>query len=65
MTPWTVANQALPSIEFPSQEHWNGLPFPSPWDLPDPGIKPVSPAFAGGFFTAEPPGRLIAVMLAL
>ena len=34
-----------------------GLPFPSPGDLPDPGIEPVSPALAGGFFTTEPPGK--------
>ena len=35
---------------------WSGLPFPSPGDLPDPGIKPGSPALTGGFFTTEPPG---------
>ena len=39
---------------FPRQEYWSGLPFPSPGDLPDPGIKPMSPALAGGFFTVEP-----------
>ena len=39
------------------QEYWSGLPFPSPGDLPDPGIEPVSPALAGGFFTTEPPGK--------
>ena len=44
---------------FPRQEYWSGLPFPSPGDLPDPGIEPMSPALAGGFFTAEPPGRLL------
>ena len=38
---------------FPRQEYWSGLPFPSPGDLPDPGIDPVSPALAGGFFTTE------------
>ena len=37
------------------QEHWSGLPFPPPGDLPDPGIKPASPALAGGFFTPGPP----------
>ena len=42
---------------FPRQEHWSGLPFPSPGDLPDPGIKLTSPALAGRFFTAEPPGQ--------
>ena len=40
---------------FPRQEHWNELPFPFLGDLPDPGIRPASPAFAGGFFTTEPP----------
>ena len=42
---------------FPKQEYWSGWPFPSPGDLPDPGITPVSPAFTGGFFTTEPPGK--------
>ena len=42
---------------FSRQEYWSGLPFPSPGDLPDSGIKPVSPALAGGFFTTEPPGE--------
>ena len=46
------------SMGFPRQEYWSGLPFPSPGDLPDPGIDPVSPALAGGFFTTEPPGKL-------
>ena len=41
---------------FPQQEYWSGLPFPSPGDLPDPGIEPVFPALAGVFFTVEPPG---------
>ena len=44
MTPWTVAHQAPPSMEFSSQEYWSGLPFPSPGDLPDPGIEPGAPA---------------------
>ena len=43
-TPWTVAHQAPPSMEFSRPEYWNGLPFPSPGDLPDPGIEPRSPA---------------------
>ena len=43
-TPWTVAYQAPPSTGFSRQEYWSGLPFPSPWDLPDPGIEPRSPA---------------------
>ena len=41
------------------QEYWSGLPFPPPGDLPDPGIKPVSLALAGGLFTTEPPGKPI------
>ena len=51
-TPWTVALQAPPSMGFPRQEYWSGLPFPIPGDLPKPGIKPaslVSPALAGEF----------------
>ena len=43
-TPWTVAHQAPPSMGFSRQDHWSGLPFPSPGDLPDPGIEPRSPA---------------------
>ena len=43
-TPWTVAHQSPLFMGFPRQEYWNGLPFPSPGDLPDPGIKPRSPA---------------------
>ena len=39
-TPWTVAQQAPLSMRFSRQEHWNGLPFPTPWDLPDPGSNP-------------------------
>ena len=53
-TPWTVAHQAPLSLEFSRQERWNGVPCPSSGDLPDPGIKPmspVSPALASGFFT--------------
>ena len=54
--PWTVARQAPLSMGYPMQEYWSGLPFPSPEDLPDPGIKPeslASPALAGGFFTTS------------
>ena len=51
MTPWTVAWQAPLSLGFPRQEYWKGMPFPSPADLPNPGIEPVSPALAGKFFT--------------
>ena len=42
--PWTVARQAPLSMGFSRQEYWSGLPFPSPGDLPNPGIKPKSPA---------------------
>ena len=53
MTVWTVARQAPLSMRFSRQESWSELPFPPPGNLPDPGIKPASPALAGGFFTAE------------
>ena len=56
-TPRTVAHHAPLSMGFPRQEYWSGLPFPSPGDLPDPGIEPSSPALAGRFFTIEPPGN--------
>jgi len=42
---------------FPRQEHWRGLPFPSPGDLPNLGAEPASPALAGESFTTEPPGK--------
>ena len=45
VTPWAVAHQAPLSLEFCRQEYWSGLPFPSPGDLPNPGIKPKSPAW--------------------
>ena len=54
---WTAARQAPLSMGFPRQKYWSGLPLPSPGDLPDPGIGPVSPALAGRFFTAAPPGK--------
>ena len=56
-TPWTVAYQAPPSMGFSRQEYWSGLPFPSPGDLPDPGIKPGSPSFQADALTSEPPGK--------
>ena len=56
-TPWTVAYQAPPSMGFSRQEYWSGLPFPSPGDLPDPGIKPGSPAFQADALPSEPPGN--------
>ena len=61
VTPQTVARQAPLSVGFPRQEYWSGLPFPPPGNLPDPETEPVSPAspaFAGGFITTEPPGKL-------
>ena len=58
-TPWAVAHQTPLSMGFPRQEYWSGLPFPYPGDLPNPGIEPMSPALAEGFFTAEPPGFLV------
>ena len=48
MTPWTVAHQAPLPMEFSRQEYWSGLPFPSPGDIPNPGIKPLSPALQVG-----------------
>ena len=54
---WTVACQAPLSMGFPRQEYWSGLPFPSPGDLPDPGIEPTSPTLASEFLTTEPPGK--------
>ena len=56
-TPRTVTYQAPPTVKFSRQESWSGLPFPSPGDLPEPGIEPISFALAGGFFTTEPPGK--------
>ena len=58
-TLWIVSHQAPPSMRFPRQEYWHGLLFPSPGDLPDPEIKPMSPALVGKFFTTEPPGKPI------
>ena len=52
VTPWTIQ-----PMEFSRPEYWSGLPFPAPGALPDPGIEALSPALAGGFFTAESPGK--------
>ena len=54
---WTVAHQAPLSVEFSRQEYWSGLPSPSPRDLPDPGIKPGSPALQAESLPSEPPGK--------
>ena len=58
-TPWTVARQAPLSLEFSRQEYWSGLPFSSPRDLPDPGIKPGSPALQAHSLLFETPGKPI------
>ena len=55
-TQWTVAHHTPPSMGFPRQEYWSGLPFPPPGDLPEPGIKTVSlatPALAGIFLQIQ------------
>ena len=57
MTPWTVAHQAPLSMGFPRQEYWSGLSFPSPGDLPKPGIEPMSPALQADTLPTEPPGK--------
>ena len=57
VTPSTVAYQAPPSMEFFRQEYWNRLPFPSPGDLPDPGIEPGTPALQVDPLPSEPPGK--------
>ena len=59
MTPWTVTYQASPSMGFSGQEYQCGLPFPSPEDVPDPGIEPGSPALQADALTSEPPGLLV------
>ena len=55
--PWTVARQAPLSMEFSRQEYWSGLSFPSPGDLPKPGIKPGSPRLQADSLLSEPPGN--------
>ena len=57
VTPWTVAHQAPLSMEFSRQEYWSGLPFPSPGDLPDPGIELGSLALQADVLPSEPPGK--------
>ena len=59
VTPWTVAHQAPLSMGFSKQEYWSGLPFPSPGELPNPGIKPRSPVFQTDALTSEPPGKTL------
>ena len=55
VTPWTVAYQAPQSMEFSRQESWSGLPFPSPGDLPNPGMEPGSPALQADALPSEAP----------
>ena len=57
VTPWTVAYQAPPSMEFSRQEYWSGLPFPSPGHLPNPRIEPGSLALQADALPSEPPGK--------
>ena len=54
---WTVDHQAPLSMEFSRQEYWRGLPSPTPGDLSDPRVEPVSPALTGGFFITVPPRK--------
>ena len=56
-TPWTIACQAPLSMESSRQEYWNGLPFPSPGDLPNPGIETGSPTLQADALPSEPPGK--------
>ena len=57
VTPWIVACQAPPPMGFSRQEYWSGFPFPSPEDLPDPGIERSSPALQADSLPSEPPGK--------
>ena len=57
MAPWTTAHQAPLSMGFSKQEYWNGLPFPSPGNLSDPGIEPTSAALQADSLPSEPPGK--------
>ena len=58
-TLWTVAYQALPSMGFSRQECWSGLPFPSPGDVPNPGIEPGSPPLQADSLPSEPQGSSV------
>ena len=55
--PWTVAYQAPLSMGFSRQEYWSGLPFPSPGEIPNPGIEPRFPALQANSLPTKPPGR--------
>ena len=56
-TPWTITYQTPLFMGFSKQEYWNGFPFPSPGDFPDPGLKPRSPALQADALPSEPPGK--------
>ena len=62
-TPWTVTHLVPLFMELSKQEQWSRLSFPTPGDLPDPGIQPASPALAGGFFITMPPGKSMSLYL--
>ena len=55
--PWTVAHQVPLSMGFSRKEYWSGLPFPSPGDLPNPGIESGSPTLQADALTSDPPGK--------
>ena len=55
---WTIAHHAPLSMGFSGQEYWNGLPFPSPEDLPNPGLNPCLPHCKQDALPSEPPGKL-------
>ena len=59
VTPWYTVCQVPWAMGFPRQEYWSGFPFPFPGDLPNPGIKPQSPALQADALSSEPPGKLV------
>ena len=62
VTPWTVACQAPLSLGFSKQEYWSGLPFPSPGDLPNQGIKPGSTSLQAESLLSESPGKVAVIL---
>ena len=56
-TLWTVATRLLCPTGFSRHEYWSGLPYPPPWNLPNPGIKPISPPLQAYSLLSEPPGN--------
>ena len=63
VTPWTVAHHVPLSVGFSRQEYWSALPFPSPGDLPDPGIEPRSPTLQADSLQSKPPGNSVMKLL--